>query len=37
MQELCDCEGRLIVHSFHGEGEGLHNYTMLLWVLATCR
>ena len=26
-QGLCDYEGHLIVRSFHGEGEGLHNYT----------
>jgi hypothetical protein len=25
-QGLCDYEGHLIVRSFHGEGEGLHNY-----------
>ena len=27
IQGLCDYEGHLIVRSFHGEGEGLHNYT----------
>ena len=36
-QGLCDYEGHLIVRSFHGEGEGLHNYTTYLcFVLATC-
>ena len=29
-QGLCDCEGHLIVRSFHGQGEGLHYYTTTL-------